>query len=413
MIRKIYPPYIILGSIFISFILFGFSVDSPEKIYNGLKNIILQSDILISDYIQIGGIGAAFVNSGLLGLMSILLLVYVNIKPNGSTIMALWLMSGFAFFGKNIVNVWPVIFGVWLYSKYQKEPFLNYTLIALLGTTLAPTVSQFSFIGTLNPWQGLVIGILTGIGVGFILPPLTSYCSKLHQGYSLYNTGFSAGLLGLLIMSILRAFGITFEKRLLWYTGNNSLFATKLFILFTVMIIVGYVMNGNSFKNVRKITNSSGRLVTDFYTMFGNSAFINMGILGLFFTFYLLLINGDFNGPSMGAIFTIVGFGAFGKHLLNVIPVLFGSALSCLFNIWDINSPEMILSCLFSTTLAPIAGHFGWKYGILAGFIHVCVVMNTGYLHGGLNLYNNGFAGGIVAIVLTPIFNAYKKEPAY
>jgi len=71
----------------------------------------------------------------------------------------------------------------------------------------------------------------------------------------------------------------------------------------------------------------------------------------------------------------------------------------------------MILSTLFSTTLAPIAGQFGILYGMLAGFLHVCTVMNTGYLHGGLNLYNNGLAGGIVALVLVPIINAFRKEP--
>ncbi|WP_446715255.1 DUF1576 domain-containing protein [Caloramator sp. Dgby_cultured_2] len=36
--------------------------------------------------------------------------------------------------------------------------------------------------------------------------------------------------------------------------------------------------------------------------------------------------------------------------------------------------------------------------------------MNMSYLHGGLNLYNNGFAGGIVAIVLVPIFSAILRK---
>ena len=33
------------------------------------------------------------------------------------------------------------------------------------------------------------------------------------------------------------------------------------------------------------------------------------------------------------------------------------------------------------------------------------VVMNVGYLHGGMNLYNNGFSGGFVAGILIPIFD--------
>jgi hypothetical protein len=408
---KIYPTYYILGSMFIMLIIFGFFMDTPATIMNGIINIILESDILITDYFVVGGIGAAFVNAGLLGILSIILLIIIGIKPNGSTIMALWLMSGFAFFGKNLLNVWPVMFGVWLYAKYQKEPFLNFTLIALLGTTLSPAVSQLRFTGHFSLWISILIGILIGIGVGFILPPLTSYCMKLHQGYNLYNTGFAAGLLATMLMSVFRAFGVNFEKRFIWYTGNNNLFALFLIFIFSALIITGYVMNDKSFKGLKKIFSSHGRLVSDYYIIYGNSVFINMGILGLFFTLYLYVIKGDFNGPTMGAIFTIAGFGAFGKHIGNVLPILAGAILSSFLNIWDINSPEMILSALFSTTLAPISGHFGWPYGVLAGFIHVCVVMNTGYLHGGLNLYNNGLAGGIVAIILVPIINAFRKEP--
>jgi hypothetical protein len=408
--KRLYPPYIILGTIFISFIIFAFIVDSPLQIYHGLIAIFVHPDILVADYMAIGGIGATFVNSGLLGLLCILFLMLIGIKPNGSTIMALWLITGFALFGKNLINVWPVMFGVWLYSKYQKESFRNYVLIGLLCTTLAPTVTQFAFAGNLPVWQGVIVGILAGIGVGFLLPPLTTYCMRLHQGYNLYNAGFSAGLLGTLLMSVLRAFNVNFQRSVLWHTGDNTLLAGFLILLFSSLIILGFIMNNRSFKNLRQIMRSHGRLVSDFYIMFENSSFINMGLLGLAFTLYILLIKGDLNGPSIGGIFTIVGFGAFGKHLGNVLPILGGAVLSSLFNIWDINSPEMILSTLFGTTLAPIAGHFGWPYGIIAGFLHVSVVMNTGYLHGGLNLYNNGFAGGIVAIILIPIFTAFRKE---
>ena len=58
--------------------------------------------------------------------------------------------------------------------------------------------------------------------------------------------------------------------------------------------------------------------------------------------------------------------------------------------------------------LAPFAGRFGWKAGILAAFVHMSVVLNVGGLHGGLNLYNNGFSAGIVAMILLPIM--YKLE---
>lgn len=408
---KIDRTYIILICYFTSFIIFGFLVNTPHEILSGMKNIIIESDILITDYFKVGGIGAAFVNSGLLGLISIYILIHIGIKPNGATVTALWLVAGFAFFGKNIVNVWPVMIGVWIYSKYQKESFLNYVLIALFGTTLSPTVSELRFTGIFPLPLSLFMGISIGIFIGFILPPISSYCMKLHQGYNLYNTGFAAGLIATLLMSVFRAFGIDFKQRLIWSSGNNFLFTIVLLILFGSMIILGYFLNDKSFKNLNKVMNHSGRLITDFYMLYGEGiSLVNMGILGIASTCIILMIGGDLNGPTIGGIFAVAGFGTFGKHILNVIPVMVGAILSSAFNIWSINSPNMQLATLFCTTLAPISGHFGWWWGITAGFLHVCMVMNMGYIHGGINLYSNGFAGGVVAIILVPVITAFRKE---
>ena len=82
---------------------------------------------------------------------------------------------------------------------------------------------------------------------------------------------------------------------------------------------------------------------------------------------------------------------------------MFGIILCTFFNIWEINSPSVILSLLFGTTLAPIAGSFGWLWGIIAGVLHACLVMNITYLHGGMILYNNGFSGGLVCMFLLPL----------
>jgi len=38
------------------------------------------------------------------------------------------------------------------------------------------------------------------------------------------------------------------------------------------------------------------------------------------------------------------------------------------------------------------------------------MVMNVGVVHGGANLYNNGFAGGLVASILVPVFECFKRE---
>jgi hypothetical protein len=66
------------------------------------------------------------------------------------------------------------------------------------------------------------------------------------------------------------------------------------------------------------------------------------------------------------------------------------------------------LAILFSTGLAPIAGKYGWHWGMIAGFVHVSVAIIIGDLNGGMNLYNNGFAGGFVAITAVPLIEFFK-----
>lgn len=410
LLKNFYPPYIVLSILYLFFIIFAFCLDTPSEILNGLKEIILSPDILITDYMHVGGIGAALVNASLTSFCSLLLLTLIGIKPNGSTIMSLWLMTGFSLLGKNVFNIWPIIIGVYLFSKYQKEPFLNYILVALLGTSLSPIVSYISFESNNYEPLSIILGILLGIIVGFILPPIASYSIKAHNGYNLYNIGFASGLLATLLMSIMRGLGINLNSRLLWHTGSNKILFILMFICCIYLIIVGLIYGKNNKRNLSNINKQTGRLISDFYLIFGESTYINMGILGILSTLFVILIGGDLNGATICGIFTIIGFGSFGKNIKNTIPIIIGATIAGIFNVNEVNSPSLLLSILFSTTLAPISGKFGWKYGILAGMIHVNIVANIGYLHGGLNLYNNGLAGGFVAMILIPLITTFKKE---
>ena len=407
--KKLYSPYTVLSVIYIFFILAAFFIDTPKNIIYGLKNIILSPDILISDYVEIGGIGASLLNSALTSILSMILLIIIGVKPNGSTIMSLWLMTGFTFFGKNILNIWPIIIGVFLYSKYQKEPFISYSLLALLSTTLSPAISQFMFIRDMPFIIGLIIGYIIGILIGFLLAPIASHAIKAHNGYNLYNIGFAAGLFATLFMAILRAVGINFETRLLWNKNSTFTFAIILFTVSIYLIVIGLINNKNYKKNFPKLLKQPGRLVSDFYLLYDKTCYINMGLLGILSTSLILLLNADLNGATTAGVFTIIGFGAFGKHIKNVVPILIGAILASIININPINSPSIILAILFSTGLAPIAGKFGFFIGIIAGFLHINMVMNVGYLHGGLNLYNNGLAAGLVAMILIPIITDLKK----
>ena len=105
-----------------------------------------------------------------------------------------------------------------------------------------------------------------------------------------------------------------------------------------------------------------------------------------------------------------MGFSAFGKHARNILPVMLGVFIGAYGMHHTPDYPSLQLAGLFGTTLAPISGHFGWPYGVLAGFIHASLVLQTGGPVAGLNLYNNGFSGGLIAIVLYPTITAIARK---
>ena len=402
--------YIFLTIYASSLLLFGFIMDQPDKIWRGMYSIIVSPDILITDYIEVGGIGACFVNAGLLTLASILLLYLLRMEVDGRTIAAVFLMSGFALFGKNIVNVWVIIFGVFLYAKVKREAFSSYVNTALLGTSMAPAVTELLFHLEQPLWLRLILALVIGSLIGFVLPPLSAHVFHFHQGFNLYNVGFAAGIIGTVAVALSISYGFETKSHLIWSKGNNLSLSIFLSLLFLTFILTGFLINGRSFRGYTQILRRNGRLVSDFIRTDGfGASLINMGVNGFIGMAYVLAVGGDLNGPTIGGILTIVGFGAFGKHAGNITPVILGVFIGVATKIWNINDPKLLLAALFGTALAPITGVYGWKLGILAGFINSSVVLSVGVLHGGMNLYNTGFSSGIVAAIMVPVIRSLKR----
>jgi hypothetical protein len=169
------------------------------------------------------------------------------------------------------------------------------------------------------------------------------------------------------------------------------------------------VLDRHALRQWSALVRLPGQAPTDFVSIVGLGAtMLNMGLCRWLGLAYLLAIGADLNGPTIGGIMTIVGFAAFSKHLLNIVPVMAGIFFGSLAKPWAINDPAIVLATLFGTTLAPIAGQFGWRWGLVAGFLHSSAALSVGFNHAGLNLYNNGFTAGLVAAVLVPIIRTLK-----
>ncbi|WP_081689758.1 DUF1576 domain-containing protein [Peptoniphilus mikwangii] len=381
--------------------------NSPTEILNGMKKIILSPCHLITDYIAISNIGATLFNGGIMTLISAIVLKKNKATITGPIIAAVFTVCGFSFFGKNIYNSLPIMFGVYLYCLVEKVKFNKVLIISMFATALCPMVSFLTFSAGLSLKYGIIAGCSVGILIGFVISPLASSFLSFHQGYNLYNTGFTAGMIGMFLTGFLRMFDKNVEIRNIISLGNNLKISFFLFPFFLFLFILGFIINNRSFSGYKKLMNNTGRLIADFDLIYGSGiTLINMAIMGTISTIYVLLIGGNLNGPILGAIFTIIGFSAFGNHPKNSIPILIGVYLAQFFNKYNPKSTISMITALFGTTLAPIAGEFGIIWGIIAGFFHVSMVMNIGYLHGGTNLYNNGFSGGFIAATIVPIIKS-------
>jgi hypothetical protein len=393
------------------FVAFGFIVDTPDKILHGLIAITTSRDTLLTDYFGVGGLGAGLVNAGLLTLIACLIYHLARAKMSGASVAALFLVLGFGLFGKNLLNVWFIVIGVALYSRFKRQPFAANINTAFFGIALSPIVSEILFSSTLPLEVRVPLSLGTGLLIGFILPAAAAQLFKAHMGFALYNMGFTAGLVGTLVVALYKSYGFVPDPVFVWTTGNNLVLGGFLAFVFVSMIVLAFLLDRRALSGLRRILGEPGQSPSDFIAIAGLApVLLNMGLSGAIGMAYVLAVGGELNGPVIGALLSIVGFAAFGKHPLNFAPIIAGVFLGSLAKPWGAADPSILLAALFGTNLAPIAGRFGWHWGVVAGFIHSSAALSVGSVHAGLNLYNNGFAAGIVASILAPVIIAIQSR---
>jgi Protein of unknown function (DUF1576) len=394
----------------LSWIVTGFLVNTPGEVLTGEWKIITSPGILITDYIALANLGATLFNVGLVTLMGLGLAWLIKADFNGYLLAGLFTLSGFAFFGKNPFNIMPIILGVYLYDRFfSHEPMKNLIAPLLFGSTLGPVVGQIAFGFDLGGW-GLTLGIAVGIFSGILLAALMRHIYTFHMGYNLYNTGTTGGFVATVIYMFLRGFGLDIESAFFWSTEYTPFLTVLTVACLGITILLGFLWGG-SLEGYRKIWHNSGRLTADFVEISDlGTTLINMGLIGLIALGYVHYVGGDVNGATLAGVFTVYAFGALGKHPRNILPIMLGVYLMCIPNIWAHAEPGPLLAALFCTTLAPLAGRFGVWAGIAAGALHLPMVMHVGSLHGFMNLYNNGFAGGLAMLIIVGFIKGLRAK---
>lgn len=389
----------------------AFLLASPQEIIQGMKIIVWSKDALITDYFKLAGYGAAFFNAALVLTIGIFLIQAAKLPFTGITMAALSIDVCFGFWGKNPVNILPIFIGVFLYARLHKASIGRYLYTALFGACLGPVVTEVMYKLPFTFEIRLIMTILIGILIGLILPPLSAHTVSMHMGYNLFNVGFSGGILAFVIVCLMRSFSLEIEPVFIWQEGIHPGITLGVYLYFVFTFLYGLWLSNGKLTGLWKISRHPGRAIADFVIMDGPGAtLMNMGIVGILAESYILLIGGDLSGPVQGAVFMAFGYAAFGAHMKNYLPVLLGVYLSCFVTQYLPVTPGIQIAAIFCIGLAPIAGQFGPIAGIAAGFLHAAIVMYTSLMYGGLNLYNNGFSAGWVAIIMVPLIESFMSR---
>ena len=406
------------------------------------KWILISPCKVSTNYFALGGFAATFLNMGLVGLFCWALCQLPGAKAGNATTLGFLLTVGFGAWGINPLNMIPTILGVLLYALVKKEQAGSLVNAMMFSTGIAPLISDLllrypnaEYVG-FNV-LGAVLAILVGVIIGFFLPAGIGHAPNIHKGYNHYSAavpvGFTAFFLRVVLYKVLLGESVGTTASMQLYSGSAEFFwGCNIFclVLFDTCIVFALLM-GCKPKDYWNLMKDSGQGVS-FSTKYGNAAFLmNVGVFGLMIVgYYNLAAFLDGGAARMSTVWTGMTFGIVfcmlctcnsGSHPRNVLPIMVGYIVTSYLFGWfsgllgvekyalTIGSQGILIGLCYANGLSPIAGKYGFGYGILAGGLHYLLVTAVPDMHGGFCLYNGGLTAAIIAMLLVPQLEKFCK----
>ncbi len=435
-------------SLFIAAIAAALYMHEWGHVFRGWHRIMISPGPKTTDYYEVGGLAASFLNAGTCGLICVLFMVCLKGDSRPNAMAGYFLVIAHCFYGLNPLNMLPCFLAPILYFKNKNLDVNDNLHVCMFATCFGPFISEFLFRYTLQEAfvqgevhltaLGVIIAVIFLLILGFVIPAILPGAHAWHKGYNLFNGGLAFGIFGFFVYNLLyTTFGVMPPEKLTfsnpWYDSfhrSYSFFVNAYFIiLFSIALLIGYYLNGRSLKGYRRLMTDTGHM-SNFVETYGMPlCLINIGIYGMMFLFYVNLVMGisegvGFTGPTTGVLFAALTFALLGQHPKNVWPILAGflamyvvnltlSSLTGLDPGWTISSQPYINAAAFATGMAPIVGRYGRRAGYAAGMIDAALCRATANLHGGLVLYNGGFTAGLTVLILLPVLEHYVKQQNY
>ncbi|HIY58025.1 MAG TPA: DUF1576 domain-containing protein [Candidatus Tetragenococcus pullicola] len=396
----------------ILFIITAFIFDSPSEILSGMIRIIQSPGNLVTDYVSIGGVGAALLNSGLMTLLSLKILKKYDYNFAPSSFLHLMLLAGYSFWGKNLFNSAPIFLGLFLYIKVSDKTSQKHLSSGLLGTALAPAVSIVYFSSD-RLWIK-AMALLLGVILGFIMIPIFKKTLHLTFGLNLYTMGFVAGIVSLGVNFFITKI-LKIDVDILSTTPQHSQELFLLFFLFFTILLIyyGFLFLNHHFVQFKKMTlilKEENKISQSLREILQTFKFSIYGLIGLVVVY---LLKEPLTGPLAGSILIFTGFSAYHYRFSHFLFPALGVAFSYEFFLGGLASESGLIALFFVSTMAPFCHHYGNTWGFLSGTLFPFVSKLLNLTHNGINLYNSGFAGGVTVLLLFLLMNLplFKKHP--
>lgn len=412
----------------VCFLVAAFCMPDRGTMFTGLWDILKGTCKISTNYFALGGYAATFLNMGLVGVICTLLVCLPGAKPNNVTTLGVILTIGFGSWGINPLNMVPTVLGVCLYALVKKEKLGAVSNAMLYSTGIAPLISDllFRYPGTeYVGFNGLGIGLalFIGIVIGFFLPAGLTHAPNIHKGYDHYSAavpiGFTAFFLRAALYTVLLG-QKTGELSTMAALDVASWMNTNIFcfVVFGLCIVFALLM-GCTPRDYWNLMKDSGHGVC-FSTKYGNAPFLmNVGIFGLMIVGYFNLagaLDGRnvWTGMTFGIVFCMLATCNSGSHPRNVLPIMLGYVLFSYLFAWlgkllgnegfalTIGNQSILIGLCYANGLSPIAGKYGWGYGMLAAGLHYLLVTAVPDMHGGFCLYNGGFTAALICLMFVP-----------